>query len=97
MSDRIQRHPTREVAIGTICIGHGHPIAIQSMCATHTQDIDATVAQVQALHSAGADVIRIAVDSEKDAEALAEIRKQTTANPTADVQENYRVTEKVAP
>jgi (E)-4-hydroxy-3-methylbut-2-enyl-diphosphate synthase len=67
------------------------------MTATHTQDVDATVAQVLALQSAGADVVRIAVDSRKDAEALAEIRRQTTANLSVDLQENYRLAEAVAP
>ena len=60
------------------------------MTATHTQDIAATVAQVNALHAAGADVVRIAVDSKKDADALAEIRQQTQANLSVDLQENYR-------
>lgn len=67
------------------------------MTATHTQDIDATVALVNLLHAAGADVVRIAVDSKKDAEALAEIRRQTTANLSVDLQENYRLAELVAP
>ena len=67
------------------------------MTATHTQDIDATVAQVRDLEAAGADVVRIAVDSSKDAEALAEIRKQTTANLSVDLQENYRLVSEVAP
>lgn len=67
------------------------------MTATHTQNIDATVAQVNALHAAGADIVRIAVDSRKDADALAEIRKQTPANLSVDLQENYRLTEFVAP
>ena len=93
----IRRNATRSVKIGTISIGAIHPIAVQSMTATHTQDIDATVAQVQDLHHAGADVIRIAVDSKKDAEALAEIRRQTTANLSVDLQENYRLAELVAP
>src|SRR5438132_9527994 len=83
--------------IGSIVIGGGHPIAVQSMTATHTQDIDATVALVSLLHEAGADVVRIAVDSKKDAEALAEIRKQTKANLSVDLQENYRLAELVAP
>jgi len=94
---QIQRNPTREVRIGSISIGAGHPIAVQSMTATHTKDIDATVAQVNDLHAAGADVVRIAVDSKKDAEALAEIRRQTTANLSVDLQENYRLAELVAP
>lgn len=67
------------------------------MTATHTQDVDATVEQVNALHAAGADVVRVAVDSAKDAAALAEIRRQTEANLSVDLQENYRLAELVAP
>ncbi len=67
------------------------------MTATHTQDIDATVEQINALHAAGADVVRVAVDSSKDSEALAEIRQQTEANLAVDLQENYRLAEVVAP
>lgn len=93
----IVRNPTRSVKIGSVTIGSGHEIAVQSMTATKTQDIDATVAQVTDLEKAGADVIRIAVDSKKDAEALAEIRKQTTGNLSVDLQENYRLAELVAP
>lgn len=93
----IKRNPTRSVQIGSISIGANHPIAVQSMTATHTTDIDATVALVNDLQKAGADIVRIAVDSEKDAEALAEIRKQTSANLSVDLQENYRLVEKVAP
>jgi (E)-4-hydroxy-3-methylbut-2-enyl-diphosphate synthase len=93
----IQRNPTRAVRIGSVTIGAGHPIAVQSMTATHTQNIDATVEQVNALDAVGADIVRIAVDSTKDAEALAEIRRQTSANLSVDLQENYRLAEKVAP
>jgi (E)-4-hydroxy-3-methylbut-2-enyl-diphosphate synthase len=93
----LPRNPTRSVKIGSIFIGAKHPIAVQSMTATHTQDIDATVAQVNALHEAGADVVRIAVDSRKDADALVEIRRQTAANLVIDLQENYRLAELVAP
>ena len=93
----ITRNSTRAVKIGTISIGANHPIAVQSMTATKTTDIDATVALVQLMQDAGADVVRIAVDSKKDAAALAEIRKQTTANLSVDLQENYRLAEIVAP
>ena len=94
---QLSRNPTREVSIGTVTIGNPHPIAVQSMTATRTRDIDATVAQVQSLVNAGAAIVRIAVDSQKDAEALAEIRRQTTANLSVDLQENYRLAEIVAP
>ncbi|MCH2182559.1 MAG: (E)-4-hydroxy-3-methylbut-2-enyl-diphosphate synthase [Mariniblastus sp.] len=93
----ITRNPTREVRIGSVSIGNGHRIAVQSMTATKTSDIDATVALVHLLEQAGADVVRIAVDSKKDAEALAEIRKQTAANLSVDLQENYRLVSQVAP
>src|SRR5687768_15657367 len=93
----IQRQPTRAVRIGAVTIGSGHQIAIQSMTATHTQDIEATARQVNELHAAGADVVRIAVDSPRDAEALAEIRQRTAANLAVDLQENYRLAAAVAP
>lgn len=93
----ITRNPTRPVKIGSIHVGAGHKIAVQSMTATKTQDIDATVAQAEALREAGAGVVRIAVDSDKDALALAEIRKQTVANLAVDLQENFRLAELVAP
>jgi (E)-4-hydroxy-3-methylbut-2-enyl-diphosphate synthase len=93
----ITRNPTRPVRIGTITIGAGHPIAVQSMTATQTRDIDATVAQVNALAAAGADVVRIAVDNAAEADAVAEIRRQTTANLVVDLQENYRLAERLAP
>lgn len=93
----IKRNQTRPVKIGSVVIGNGNRIAVQSMTATKTTDIDATVALVQLMHDAGADVVRIAVDSKKDAAALGEIRSQTTANLSVDLQENYRLAEIVAP
>src|SRR5688572_4264876 len=67
------------------------------MTATKTQDVEATVRQVEQLVAAGADLIRIAVDSKSDAEALAEIARRTKANLSVDLQENYRLAELVAP
>ncbi len=93
----LPRNPTREVRIGSCTIGGGRPVAVQSMTATSTQDVAATVAQVRDLEAAGADVVRIAVDSRRDAEALAEIRRQTSANLSVDLQENYRLATLVAP
>ena len=78
-------------------LGSGHPVAVQSMCATRTQDVDATVEQAESIRRAGAALVRVAVDSAKDVEALAEVRRQTPANLVVDLQENYRLAEKVAP
>ena len=89
---------SREIRIGNVKIGGANPIAVQSMTATRTQDIDATIRQVELLEAAGADVIRIAVDNPKDVAALAEIRNaRPNANLSIDLQENYRLAERVAP
>lgn len=93
----IPRNPTRRVRIGSIDIGDGAAIAVQSMTATRTTDIDATVAQIRDLVQAGADIVRVAIDSLKDAEALIEIRQQVEGNLSVDLQENYRLAELIAP
>jgi (E)-4-hydroxy-3-methylbut-2-enyl-diphosphate synthase len=88
---------TREVRIGSIAIGAGHPIAVQSMCATRTSDVEATVAQVLDLERAGADVVRMAVDTPADAAALREIRQRTEANLCVDLQEAWTLVDNLAP
>jgi len=91
------RNPTRDVRVGRIHVGGGHPVAVQSMTATKTQDVDATVGQVRQLEEAGADIVRIAVDSDRDARALAAIRARTSVSLSVDLQENYRIASVVAP
>ncbi len=93
----LPRNPTRPVRIGSVTIGDGNPIAVQSMTATKTAEIDATVDQIRDLVEAGADLVRIAVDSRREAEALIEIARQTQVNLSVDLQENYRLAEVVAP
>jgi (E)-4-hydroxy-3-methylbut-2-enyl-diphosphate synthase len=93
----MKRNPTRTVEIGTVTLGGGHPVIVQSMCATRTQDVDATVEQAESIRAAGAGLVRVAVDSPADVEALKEVRRQTTANLVVDLQENYRLAATVAP
>ncbi len=93
---QIQRNLTRAVKIGTITIGNNNPIAVQSMTSTHTQDVNSTIAQIRNLEEAGADIIRIAVDNERDIDALARIRAETRANLAVDIQEHYRLVKLVA-
>ncbi|MBT5773226.1 MAG: flavodoxin-dependent (E)-4-hydroxy-3-methylbut-2-enyl-diphosphate synthase, partial [Dehalococcoidia bacterium] len=95
-----RRNPTRAVRVGNIQIGGGAPIAVQSMAATKTQNIDATVRQVELIQAAGADLVRIAVDSKADVRALSEVRDRTrelNANLSVDLQESYRLISDVAP
>jgi len=95
---RIIRRKTRSVSVRDLGIGSEHPISVQSMCATKTQDVEATAGQIQRLIDHGADIIRIAVDSKKDVEALAVIREKVPhARLVVDLQESYRLAERVAP
>jgi (E)-4-hydroxy-3-methylbut-2-enyl-diphosphate synthase len=93
----MKRSRARTVRVGQALLGGDHQVAVQSMCATRTQDVDATVEQAEAIRKAGAALVRVAVDSSQDVMALAEVRKQTPANLVVDLQENYRLAEKVAP
>lgn len=97
MNEPATLRSTRPVRVGKVQIGAGAPVAVQSMCATKTRAIDATVAQTIQLQRAGAAVVRIAVDNDKEVEALQEIRHQTDAVLAVDLQENYRLAAKVGP
>lgn len=97
MAGMIPPRRTRAIRIRDLTIGGDAPIAVQSMAATRTRDIAATLRQVEILERAGADLVRIAVDSAADVDALAEIRARTRARLSVDLQENYRLAERVAP
>ncbi len=88
---------SRRLEIGSVALGGSEPVLLQSMCATRTTDISATLRQIRQLKSAGAGLVRLAIDTKKDVEALAEIRKETNANLVVDLQENYRLAAEVAP
>ncbi|MDE0960594.1 MAG: flavodoxin-dependent (E)-4-hydroxy-3-methylbut-2-enyl-diphosphate synthase [Planctomycetota bacterium] len=93
----LPRNATRLVKVGTTSIGAGNPIVIQSMCATSTRNIELTSKQIQALSDAGAGLVRLAVDSRKDAEAALEIAARVDANLCIDLQENWRLAQVLAP
>lgn len=82
---------TKTVKIGDRVIGGGHPILIQSMTNTRTEDTAATVSQIQKLTAAGCDIIRCAVPTMEAAEALGEIKKQITIPLVADIHFDYRL------
>ena len=94
----MKSRPTRKIHIGSLVIGGDSPIAVQSMAATQTQDLKTTARQIEILQNAGADVIRIAVDSDKDVEALKTLRNQfPDCVLSVDLQENYKLAPIVAP
>ena len=97
MSAALDHRPTRAIPVGRVRIGGDAPIVVQSMCATKTRDIDATVAQCEQLRAAGAGIVRIAIDNDLEVAAVKEIRRQTPATLVVDLQENYRLAAAVAP
>ena len=85
------RENTKKINIGEKVIGGGSPIAIQSMTNTRTEDIEATVAQIHKLETAGCEIIRCAVPTIEAAGALAEIKKQIHIPLVADIHFDYRL------
>ncbi len=65
------RHKTTQVMVGNVAVGGGAPIVVQSMTNTDTADIEGTIAQVAALSRAGSEMVRITVDREEAAAAVA--------------------------
>ena len=87
----MKRNETKVIQIGTVKIGGGNPVAIQSMTNTKTEDAAATVAQILALEKAGCEIIRCAVPTMEAAQALREIKKQIHIPLVADIHFDYRL------
>ena len=85
------RSNTKVIRIGDRVIGGGNPILIQSMTNTRTEDVAATVAQIQELEAAGCEIIRCTVPTMEAAKALPEIKKQIHIPLVADIHFDYRL------
>lgn len=83
------RRKSKQVMVGHIPVGGGSPISVQTMTKTRTWDIDATVAQVQKCAEAGADIVRITVNTKESAEAIGEIVKRVSVPIVSDIHFNY--------
>ena len=82
---------TKKLIVGSVPVGGGTPVTIQSMCNTKTDQVDATVAQSHALEAAGCEIIRIAVPDEAAAMAVDRIKEQITIPLIADIHFNYKL------
>ncbi len=91
MSFSIKRKNTRQINVGNVKVGGGAPIAIQSMTNTYTQDVAATVSQIQHLEKAGCEIVRVAVTDKEAAGAIASIKKKTSIPIIADIHFDYRL------
>ena len=82
--------------MGDVLVGGDAPISVQSMTNTETCDVDATVAQINALQAAGADIVRVSVPTMEAADAFGEIRKKVTVPLVSDIHFDYRIALRVA-
>ncbi|MCI8292952.1 MAG: flavodoxin-dependent (E)-4-hydroxy-3-methylbut-2-enyl-diphosphate synthase [Hespellia sp.] len=85
------RKDAKEVRIGDVMIGGKHPIAIQSMANTKTEDVEATVRQILRLEAAGCEIVRCAVPTMEAAHACSEIKKKIHIPLVADIHFDYRL------
>jgi (E)-4-hydroxy-3-methylbut-2-enyl-diphosphate synthase len=79
------RRKTRQLDVGGVGVGSDHPVSVQSMTTTLTSDVNATLQQIAELTAAGCDIVRVAVPSADDAEALPAIAKKSTIPVIADI------------
>ena len=91
LTDTNNRRVSKEIKVGNVWIGGSHPIAIQSMTNTKTEDVEATVKQILALEAAGCEIIRCAAPTIEAAKAFAEIKKQIHIPLVADIHFDYRL------
>src|SRR5437764_6549608 len=78
----------RQIRVGDAVIGGGAPVVVQSMTLTKTHDVEATIAQIAALASAGCEIVRVAVPKTEDAEALPRIVRFSPIPVIADIHFN---------
>lgn len=86
-----ERRKTRQLNVGGVLIGGNAPIAVQSMTNTHTDDAEATLAQIRKLAAAGCDIIRCAVPDMAAAEGLKTICKESPIPVIADIHFDYKL------
>ena len=85
------RRPTRQIRVGSVAVGGGAPVSVQSMTVTKTADVDATLAQIYALAGAGADIVRCTCNEPEAAEGLARIVPRSPVPIVADIHFQYRL------
>ena len=87
----LPRKQTRQLKLGSVRIGGGAPIVVQSMTNTDTRDVEATLGQIKRLHDAGCEIVRVAVPDETAARALRAIHDASLIPVIADIHFDYRL------
>ena len=92
----IVRRKSRQIMVGNVPVGGDAPISVQSMTNTSTGDVAATVAQIESIQRAGADIVRVSVPSMEEAEAFGAIRKRVSVPLVADIHFDHKIALRVA-
>ena len=92
----IVRRKSRQIMVGDVPVGGDAPISVQSMTNTSTSDVAATVAQIERIQQAGADIVRVSVPSLEEAEAFGQIRKLVNIPLVADIHFDHNIALRVA-
>jgi (E)-4-hydroxy-3-methylbut-2-enyl-diphosphate synthase len=86
-----ERRKTRQVQVGSVAVGGGAPVSVQSMTTTKTADVEGTLAQIYALAAAGADIVRCTCNEEEAAEGLAQIVPRSPVPLIADIHFQHKL------
>jgi (E)-4-hydroxy-3-methylbut-2-enyl-diphosphate synthase len=92
----IKRRKSRQIKVGNVLVGGNAPIAVQSMTNSETTDVAATVAQIEQLQRAGADIVRVSIPTMDAAEAFGQIKKHVTLPLVTDIHFDYKIALRVA-
>jgi (E)-4-hydroxy-3-methylbut-2-enyl-diphosphate synthase len=87
----IERRQTRQLMVGSVPVGGGAPVTVQSMTTTKTADVDGTLAQIYALAGAGADIVRVTCNTVEAAQGIAEMMPRSPVPIVADIHFQYRL------
>ena len=82
---------SKQIQVGSVAVGGGAPVSIQSMCNTPTQDVAATVSQILRLEKAGCEIIRVAVPDQDAARAVGEIKRRIHIPLVCDIHFDYKL------
>ena len=86
-----KRDTVKTIQVGKVTIGANAPVSVQTMCNTKTWDVEATVNQIKAMQTAGADIVRIAIPDMDSAKAVSAIKEQVSVPLVADIHFDYRL------
>lgn len=89
-ASEIKRRHSRRIYVGSVPVGDGAPVSVQSMTNTPTTDVAATVAQIRSLEAVGADIVRVSCPDEESTKALREIVKQVKVPIVSDIHFHYK-------